>query len=111
MLLPSGPSSTRRTACRPQSHSPLTELREASMVDPNKPPPGLKWRKRRTGPSVPYWFADAKAVKAGYSVKSANLSTFADRPVLLRERCERLQLEMLQWLSKKDGGVGQHYDG
>ncbi len=61
--------------------------------------PGIKYRKRRTGPPVPYWFDDEKAVAAGYPVKSANLSTFADRPTLLLERAQRLQSEMLLWLS------------
>ena len=61
--------------------------------------PGIKYRKRRTGPPVPYWFADSKAVDAGYPVKSANLSTFVDRPALLLERAQRLQSEMLLWLS------------
>jgi hypothetical protein len=61
--------------------------------------PGLKWRKRRTGPPVPYWFADPKAIEAGYPVKSANLSTFADRPTILLERAQRLQAEMQLWMS------------
>jgi hypothetical protein len=61
--------------------------------------PGLKWRKRRTGPDCPYWFADSKAIAAGYPVKSANLSTFADRPNILIERAQRLQSEMLLWMS------------
>jgi hypothetical protein len=61
--------------------------------------PGLKWRPRRTGPPVPYWFVDKKALDAGYPVKSANLSTFADNPAKLIERTQRLQSEMLLWLS------------
>ena len=61
--------------------------------------PGLKWRKRRTGPPVPYWFADPKAIAAGYPLKSANLSRFADQPKFLQERAERLQAEMLLWMS------------
>jgi len=60
---------------------------------------GLKWRKRKTRPPVPYWFADEKAIKAGYPVKSANLSQFADRPLILEERVARLQSEMLLWMS------------
>ena len=61
--------------------------------------PGLKWRQRRNGPAVPYWFADKKAVAAGYPVKSANLKPFADRPAMLKERAERLQSEMMQWMA------------
>jgi hypothetical protein len=70
---------------------------EGSFHDPKSP--GLKWRNRRTGPPVPYWFADPKAIKAGYPVKSANLSMFADRPKHLLERAQRLQAEMLLWMS------------
>jgi len=72
--------------------------------------PGLKWRNRRTGPPVPYWFAETKAVKAGYPVKSANLSTFADRPAVLVERAQRLQAEMLQWMAGKRDSK-PHADG
>ncbi len=72
--------------------------------------PGLKWRKRKTGPPVPYWFADEKAVGAGYPVKSANLSTFANRPALLLERARRLQSEMLLWMSGQRGSTPQ-FDG
>jgi hypothetical protein len=61
--------------------------------------PGLKWRARQIGPPIPYWFADKKAIDAGYPVKSANLSTFADNPAKLIERAQRLQSEMLLWLS------------
>ncbi len=60
--------------------------------------PGIKYRERRNGPPVPYWFPDKKATKAGYPVKSANLSTYADRPALMLERAQRLQQEMLKWL-------------
>jgi hypothetical protein len=65
--------------------------------------PGIGYRKRKSGPDVPYWVADANAVKAGYSVKAVNLSIFADDPALLRQRCERLQAEMLLWLSGRRG--------
>jgi hypothetical protein len=72
--------------------------------------PGLKWRQRRTGPPVPYWFADTKAIAAGYPVKSANLSNFADRPAMLKERAQRLQSEMLLWVSGQMK-TGSHFDG
>src|SRR5689334_4159133 len=63
--------------------------------------PGLKYRKRRAGPPVPCWFADRKAIAAGYPVKYVNLSSLADRPDMLRVRAQRLQSEMLLWLSGK----------
>lgn len=73
---------------------------------------GLKWRERRTGPPVPYWFADPKAIASGYPVKSANLSAFADRPAILLERCQRLQSEMMLWLSgKRDSNSRPRFDG
>jgi hypothetical protein len=68
-------------------------------MDERPKAPGLKWRKRKKGPEVPYWFADEKAVAKGYPVKSANLKIYADRPVLLVERADRLQTEMLLWMS------------
>jgi hypothetical protein len=61
--------------------------------------PGLKFRKRKSGPPVPYWVADEAAVKAGYPVRTVNLAHFGDDPELLRGRCERLQAEMLQWVA------------
>jgi hypothetical protein len=61
--------------------------------------PGLKWRRRKTGPPVPCWFADRKAIAAGYPVKYVNLSAFADRPKFLQQRAERLQAEMVLWMS------------
>jgi hypothetical protein len=71
---------------------------------------GLKWRKRRKCPPVPCWFADPKAIAAGYPVKYVNLSAFADRPKVLQQRVERLQAEMLLWLSgKRDSGPS--FDG
>ncbi|SHG90301.1 hypothetical protein SAMN05444169_4724 [Bradyrhizobium erythrophlei] len=60
---------------------------------------GLKWRKRKRGPDVPYWFADPEAIKAGYPVKSTNLNEYVDRPKILVDRAERLQSEMLKWMS------------
>ena len=73
--------------------------------------PGLKWRPRRAGPPVPYWFADKKAIDAGYPVKSANLSTFADHPAKLIERAQRLQSEMLLWLSGQVKSTTTKFDG
>jgi hypothetical protein len=70
------------------------------MADQKRPhSAGLKWRKRVNGPDVPYWFADPKAVAAGYPIKSANLGLHAAHPSLLKERAGRLQSEMLLWMS------------
>lgn len=60
---------------------------------------GLKWRKRKNGPDVAYWFASEKAVEAGYPVKGANLWSVQHDDRLLLERAQRLQNEMLLWLS------------
>lgn len=67
--------------------------------------PGLKWRARKNGPDVPYWFADTTAVKDGYPVKSVNLSLYIDNPARLIERAQRLQSEMLLWMSGKRKSV------
>jgi hypothetical protein len=72
--------------------------------------PGLKWRQRKNGPAVPYWFADKRAVAANYPVKSANLKPFADRPAMLKERAERLQSEMMQWMAD-DRNTAPLFDG
>jgi hypothetical protein len=65
------------------------------MVEQNRPQSaGLKWRKRAKGPDVPCWFADPKAVAAGYPIKYVNLALYAGNAVLLKERAERLQSEI-----------------
>jgi hypothetical protein len=88
------------------------EWKEVSIMDRNErvKSPGLKYRKRRTGPPVPYWFADPKAIEAGYPVRAANLSAFADRPTFLKERAERLQSEMLKWMAGERDTAAQ-FDG
>ncbi|MCC6776697.1 MAG: integrase [Hyphomicrobiales bacterium] len=65
--------------------------------------PGLNWRKRKNGSLVPYWIADAEAVKAGYPVKVVNLSIFADQPEMIRQRCICLQDEMRDWIDGRRG--------
>lgn len=60
--------------------------------------PGLKWRQRKNGPDVPYWFANTNAVSTGYPVRSANLKHLTNRPADIVARCIRLQSEMQQWL-------------
>ena len=69
--------------------------------------PGLKWRPRRAGPPVPYWFADKKAIDAGYPVKSANLSTFADHPAKLIERAQRFPIGDVA-LAVRPGEIHHH---
>jgi hypothetical protein len=71
--------------------------------------PGLKWRDRKSG-AVPYWFADPAAIKAGYPVKSANLSHLVDNAEMLIARAQRLQAEMLRWVSG-DRGTPPRFDG
>ncbi|MBR0937422.1 integrase [Bradyrhizobium jicamae] len=73
--------------------------------------PGLKRRKRKTGPPVPYWFATDEAIAAGYTVRSANLREIADDPVALAKRCQRLQAEMLTFLSGRDLDPVGAFDG
>jgi hypothetical protein len=57
-------------------------------------PPGLRYDGDR-----PMWRATKAAVKARYPVKSVNLASLADNPRLLRDRCIKLQREMLEWIS------------
>jgi hypothetical protein len=68
-------------------------------------PPGLRFDGDR-----PIWRASKPAVKAGYPVKSVNLASLADHPVLLRDRCVKLQREMLEWQSNGDRRLVQ-FDG
>ena len=49
------------------------------------------------------WRATKAAIADGYPVKSVNLSIYADRPDQLRQRCDRLQAEMLSWVSGRRG--------
>lgn len=67
--------------------------------------PGLRWPRGK-----PLWRASKAAVRAGYPVKSVNLSSLADNPTALLLRAQRLQDEMRAWLSGKDGAV-QVFDG
>lgn len=60
--------------------------------------PGVRWRKGR-----PLWRASKAAVRAGYPVKSANLSSLASDPVALHARAHRLQAEMREWLAGRTG--------
>lgn len=77
------------------------------MAETRPKSPGLKYRKRAGGIFLPYWFADPKAIAAGFPVKSVNLTAVADSPRLIVQRCERLQEEMRQWML----GEGKSSDG
>jgi hypothetical protein len=59
---------------------------------------GLKSRKRGDGTIAWYWLPSVEAVKAGYDVKSVNLTMYADRPEMLKAKAERCQAEMNLWL-------------
>ncbi|WP_456860274.1 integrase [Bradyrhizobium sp. USDA 4503] len=48
---------------------------------------------------MPYWFADAAAVRAGYPIKSRNLSHLVSAPAQIVEQAQILQLDMLAWMS------------
>jgi hypothetical protein len=63
--------------------------------------PGLKFRKRATGPDAPVWYANEAANKAGYQPKSVNLGYLADNPLALVAKCETLQTEMLIWMREQ----------
>lgn len=80
------------------------------MVEERPKAPGLKWRPRKRNPDVPYWVADKSALAAKYPVKSVNLNLYASQPDLLKSRCERLQSEMLLWVSGVRGNI-PGYDG
>jgi hypothetical protein len=70
--------------------------------------PGLKWRRRADGASVPYWVAKPAAVAAGYQIKTANLASLDSEQVA--DRCAALEAEMIAWLAGVSGR-GPAYDG
>lgn len=71
--------------------------------------PGLKYRARKNGPPVPVWVASDEARKAGYPVKSVNLSDLAHDWDLMAARCRRLHHEMQEWL--QGGETEWPFDG
>jgi hypothetical protein len=75
------------------------------MEGPRPQAPGLIWRNGKT----PVWRASAAAKRAGYPVKWVNLSCFAGDPRLLIARCQRLQAEMLAFMSGERNQT--HFDG
>ncbi len=72
--------------------------------------PGLKWRRRADGASVPYWIARTDIAKRGYEPKTVRLHYAADDVEALASRCRILQAEMLEW-SKRGAAVARGYDG
>lgn len=67
--------------------------------------PGLRWRG-----NSPMWRATKAAIASGYPVKSVNLSLYRNDKAKLVQRCERLQAEMLAWMSGRKGRVAE-FDG
>jgi hypothetical protein len=75
---------------------------------PGRPPsetPGLTYRKRKSGKLVPLWRAPKAAIKAGFSIKTWNLSECP--PDELPARCQRIWAEAMEFLGEKPAG----YDG
>lgn len=68
--------------------------------------PGLRWRSG----GAPLWRASKAAIRAGYPVKSVNLAFAAAEPERLIGRCNRLQAEMLAWMSGRAAGAPE-FDG
>jgi hypothetical protein len=73
---------------------------------PQNRPPGLRFNGKR-----PVWRASKAAIAQGFPLKSVHLSQLAADPKALRQRCERLQAEMLSWLNGRKTGVGVIFDG
>ena len=74
---------------------------------------GLKRRKRKSGPDVPYWVARTDRVKAGYEPETVRLPYALDNPVdlpLLSAMCMKLQAEMLEWSSGRKRDLNR-FDG
>jgi hypothetical protein len=77
------------------------------MEEPRPEAPGLIWR----GGQTPVWRASPAAKRAGYPVKWVNLACFADDPRLLLARCQRLQAEMLAFMSGRGARAPAAFDG
>jgi hypothetical protein len=73
---------------------------------PQKRPPGLRFNGKR-----PVWRASKAAIAKGFPLKSVHLSHLADDTKALRQRCDRLQAEMLSWLSGRKTGAELVFDG
>src|SRR4051795_10570913 len=77
------------------------------------PTPGLKRRRRRTGPDVAYWVGRPDVVKAGYRPETVRLPYKLDDPddlPLISAACMKLQAEMLEWSSGRKREVNR-FDG
>lgn len=75
--------------------------------------PGLKPRKRKTGPAALYWVARADLVKAGYRPETIRLPYSLDDPRdrdLISASCMKYQAEMLEWSSGR-GRETNRFDG
>jgi hypothetical protein len=77
------------------------------MEEPRPQAPGLIWRNGIT----PVWRASFAAKRAGYPVKWVNLACFANDPTLLIARCQRLQAEMLAFMSGRGERDRTPFDG
>jgi hypothetical protein len=73
---------------------------------PKNRPPGLRFNGKR-----PVWRASKAAIAKGFPLKSVHLSQLADDPKGLRQRCDRLQAEMLSWLNGRKTGIDLVFDG
>jgi integrase len=73
---------------------------------PQNRPPGLRFNGKR-----PVWRASKAAIAKGFPLKSVHLSHLADDPKSLCQRCDRLQAEMLSWLSGRKTGTEVVFDG
>jgi hypothetical protein len=73
---------------------------------PQNRPPGLRFNGKR-----PVWRASKAAIAKGFPLKSVHLSHLADDPKALRQRCDRLQAEMLSWLSGRKTSTDVVFDG
>lgn len=72
--------------------------------------PGLKWRKRATGPDVPIWLANPAAIDAGFRPKSVRLEDLADNDAALVARCITMEGEMRTWM-RTSGVTERRWDG
>jgi hypothetical protein len=68
--------------------------------------PGLKVQRNRDGSKRLLWRARGDAIRAGYMPKNVRLHHDADDPAarpLIAAACQKLQAEMLEWLSGQRG--------
>ncbi|KQO45469.1 integrase [Methylobacterium sp. Leaf85] len=75
--------------------------------------PGLKRRKRKSGPDILYWVARADLVKAGYRPETVRLPYTGDdesHRSLISAACMRFQAEMLEWSSGRKRELNR-FDG